>query len=963
MGERSNGSIRAATTVEISVDRTSAEQFSDIARRRSADARRGSLPEQLTSFVGRSGELARVRELLGEVRLLTLVGAGGCGKTRLAIQSGSDGAAGFPDGVWWVELAALENAELLPSAVTAALGLRDRRGQAPLEVLLEHLRPRRALLVLDNCEHLLGACAKLVDTLLRSCHGLVVLATSREALGVPGESPFRVPSLSLTAESGSLRAVAQSDAATLFVDRAGQANPSFTVTEDNAPAVATICERLGGIPLAIELAAARARVLSAEQIARALDDRFHLLTQGGRMAAPRHQTLRASIDWSHDLCSEPERMLLRRLSVWTGGWTLEGAEAVSAGDGIERRAVLDLLTALIDKSLVETEERAGEIRYGMLETIRQYAAEHLAEAGEVDATRARHMAWCLQLAERAEPELVRHNAGHWMMRLEQEAGNLRTALARAVAGDSDAAVRIASALTFFWLMRGRLEEGAATFARVLEVAPQPSVVRGKVLWGLAYLNIYRAQFETCLKYAKRALADGEAFGDRSVMARALLAQGFIHSLTDHLQRAPLERSLELATEANDEWCRADATRSLAASYVRQSEHDLARPLVEDFYALARALGYRPHYAWYFNMRAWMELDHGRPIAARELAEQAVSLSTEIGEPVTLGLATAMLIECDVLQGLPAQGRARAAPYVEFMRSTGARSAAVWVEGALALADVAEGSPHGARARIEATLALLEGSLAYDQFARARRPLAVALLLLGDVDGAEREAQLLLAHAHVGRNEHVETLARDLLARAALARGAVVEAEGHVHEALAIAARRDFRLQTVNALELLARVAALTDSPAAATRLLAAVHTARADLRTVRWPPQAEVWTGVQEDLRVMLGDDGFAASWEEGLTLPIEEAVGYATRTRGKRRRPARGWESLTPTEVEVVRHAAAGLSNPQIGERMFISRSTVKAHLSHIFAKLGTSSRAELAAEATRRGLDAPGTVDAAPQ
>ena len=955
------GSTTAAGDVRRSMNRETAEQLSERDAQRAPEPPRGEIPEQLTSFVGRTAELARIRELLNEARLLTLVGAGGCGKTRLALQSAAAGAEGFPDGVWWIELAGLEKGELLESAVTATLGLRDGAAQAPLAVLLEHLRERRALLVLDNCEHLLGACATLVDSLLRSGRRLVILATSREALGVPGELPYRVPSLGLPAQSGSPDAVAESDAARLFIERAIQARPSFSVTAEDAPAIASICQRLGGIPLAIELAAARVRMFSPAQIASGLDDRFHLLTQGGRTVTARHKTLRASIDWSHELCSEQERMLLRRLSVWTGGWSLEGAEAVSAGDGLERRAILDLLTALLDKSLVEAEERGGEIRYGMLETLRQYAAERLVEAGEADATRARHLAWCLELAERAEPELVRHHARRWMLRLEQEAGNLQTALDRAVAEDADAAVRLAAALTFFWLMRGRLEEGTSTFLRVLEVAPLPSAERGKMLWGLAYLNIYRAQFAASLQYAERALADGEAVGDPSVMARALHTQGLVLNITDHLQRAPLERSLKLAREANDEFCCADATRALAASYMRQSEHLSARPLEEDFYARARALGYRLHYAWYFNMRAWAELDHGRPIAARELADQAASLSTELGEPVTLGLATAMLIECDVLQGMPNDGRARGEPYLELMRSTGAHSAAVWVAGALALADVAQGALADARERIESVLPLVDAAPAYDQVVRTRRPLAFVLLLLGDLDGAEAAAKRLLAHAHAGRNEQVEASARDLLGRVALARGAAIEAEKHLHEALAIAARRDFRLQTISALELLARVAALTDSPTEAARLLAAVHGVRAQLGTTRWPPEHETWERVEEDVRVTLGDDAFAAAWAEGLKLSVDEAVGYASRARGKRKRPARGWESLTPTEVEVVCHAARGLTNPQIAERMFVARATVKAHLSHIFAKLGISSRSELAAEATKRGLVAPGATDAA--
>lgn len=920
---------------------------------RSPGVRLTDLPDELTSFIGRSAELARVRELLGEARLLTLVGAGGCGKTRLALQSAVGALDRFGD-AWWVGLAALEDADLLASSVSSALGLREQAGQATQETLREYLRDRRALLVLDNCEHLLEPCALLVDTLVRSCPALVVLATSREALRVPGELPYRVPSLTLPAEMGSLGEVTQADSVRLFVDRAVQARHNFALTEDNAGAVAAICRELDGIPLAIELAAARVRMLSPERIAKELDDRFGLLTDGGRTIAARHETLRASIDWSHDLCSEEERVLLRRLSVWVGGFTLEGAEAVSADEALDRRAVLAPLIGLVDKYLVDTEARGDEIRFRMLETIRQYAAERLDDADEVDAARTRHLAWCLDLAERTEPELVSHEAGTSLSRLEPEAANLRAALEWAMAGDREAGLHLAAALTFFWLLQGRLEEGTTALARALEGAPTPTATHGKVLWGLAELSVRRGDFGACLGYAERALEDGEAAGAPSVMARALKARGQIASKADHLKgRADLERSVELARETGDEWCTANAMRLLAESYVRQSEHAAARPILEDCYARGRALGYRPLYAAYFNLRAWGELEHGRLRAARELAERA---EHEPAEAVTIGLATALLIECDVLEGAPAEGRARAEPYLELMRKAGVGPSQVWAESALVLADVAEGSPEAAQARIEAMLRAIEGGPSYHMEAKLRRRLAVVLRLLGDLDGAEGEARWLLAHARTGRNEYLEAIADHLLGRLALEQGEVTKAEGHLHEALAIATRRDFRMQTLNSLESLAHVAALSRSPAEAARLLAAVRSARELSGIVRWPEEREVWARVEADMLAELGEEDFATFWAEGAALPIPAAVDYATRARGKRARPLRGWESLTPTELEVLRHIAGGLTNPQIGGRMFISRNTVKTHLSHIFAKLGVSSRAELAAEAAKRGLGAPG-------
>ena len=919
-----------------------------------------NLPEQLTSFVGRFAELAQVRELLGEARLVTLVGAGGCGKTRLALQAAAGARERFEDGVWWVELAALEDPELLATTVSSALGLRERPGQPPLDALREHLRDKRALVVLDNCEHLLDAAAALAATLLRSSPGLVLLATSRETLAVPGEFHYRVPSLSLPADSSSLAASTESDAVRLFLDRAVQARPGLELTEDNAAAVGAICRGLGGIPLAIELAAARMRMLPPERIAGQLHDRFRLLTDGGRTAPPRHQTLRASIDWSLELCSEQEQVLLRRLSVWTGACSLEGAEAVSSGDGLARDSVLGLLAGLVDKSLVDTEERDGDIRYSMLETIRQYAADRLAEAGEVGATRARHATWCLELAESAEPELVRHDGGVWLRRLEADAANLRAAIDWAVAHDPDVALHLAGALTFFWLMLGRLEEGAAVLKRVLDVAPEPSARRGKVLWGLAYLSIYRGRFDTTREYAELALGDGEAVGDPSVMARALTTQGLILNVIDPLGgREPLERSLELAREAGDTWCAADAARMLGAGYMLQSEHEVGRPLQEEAYTLARELGYRPFHAWYFKQRATAELEHGRVRTAREFADQAASIAKDVGEPVLLGGLTALLVECDVLEGLVGDGRGRGEPSLEFVRRAGIRSAEGWIQNALALVEIAEGSPDAARVRIEGLQPIFDVAPAYDQVAQARRSLGFALFLLGDLDGAEGEAQQLLAHAKSGRNEHLRAHALLLLGRVVIARGGVAEAEQHLHESLAAAAPRDFRPVTVSVLESLAHVASLTESPTEAARLLAAVRAARELLGIVRWPPEPELWTGVENAVRTELGADAFAASSEEGDALSVEGAVEYATRARGTRKRPPRGWESLTPTELEVVRHAAAGLTNPEIGERMFISRATVKAHLSHIFAKLGISARTELAAEAARRGIDEVGRAD----
>ena len=535
---------------------------------RSLGSLSNNLPSELTSFVGRGAELAEVGELLRQVRLLTLTGAGGCGKTRLALQAAASAMNGHLDGVWWVELARLENAALVPTAVIGAMGLRELPGRGPRDTLVQYLQARRALLVLDNCEHVLAACAELADGLLRACPSLTVLATSRASLRVQGETAWRVPSMSLPADAqrGSVEALRQSDAVRLFLDRARQVRPDFEITGANAPAIAHICEELGGIPLAIELAAARVRALASQQIAHRLGDRFHLLTGGSRTAMPRHQTLQASIDWSYELLSKGERALLRRLSVFTGGWTLDAAEQVCGGDGIDRYAVLDLLTGLVDQSLVTIGEQDAQLRYGSLESVRQYAAAQLAKAGEVQAVSERHLAYYVGLAERAEPEVL--SAGRddpVLRRLATELPNLRAALERAATIDPAAAAKrfgLLLALGDAQWWAGHVSEASATFQSATFLARQfqdphrlaEAALRvGEVGYGGAYMEAW--SFDPVkvelIDEALTALGDEETLLKVRVLAR--LATSLYLSPFDSLARrdALSRASVQLARRLGD----------------------------------------------------------------------------------------------------------------------------------------------------------------------------------------------------------------------------------------------------------------------------------------------------------------------------------------------------------------------------------------------------------------------------
>lgn len=451
-----------------------------------------NLTIQLTSFIGREREITEVKRVLGGTRLVTLTGSGGAGKTRLALQVAADVVEAYPNGIWLAEFAPIADPTLVPKIVASALNVPEQPGHNMTETLTDSLRRKTLLLVLDNCEHLLTDCAELTTALLRACPQVRILTTSREALGVPGETLWRVPSLSLP-DAGQVPTVedmVQCEAVRLFVDRAVATAPEFAITPKNASAIARICQRLDGIPLAIELAAARVKVLAVDQIAARLDDRFRLLTGGSRIAVPRQQTLRATMDWSYGLLLEKERAVFRQLSVFAGGWALEAAEAVCVGKRIKKHAVLDLLAELVEKSLVEMETQDGEARYRFLETIRQYSWEKLVESKEAAAVRTRHRDWYLALAERAESELHGPQQGVWLERLESEHDNLRAALrwSKTEEGGAEAWLRLAGALHWFWNIRGHASEGRDWLEGALSTKRDTSAsVRARALCGAGIL--------------------------------------------------------------------------------------------------------------------------------------------------------------------------------------------------------------------------------------------------------------------------------------------------------------------------------------------------------------------------------------------------------------------------------------------------------------------------------------------
>ncbi|MGE5249386.1 MAG: adenylate/guanylate cyclase domain-containing protein, partial [Bacteroidota bacterium] len=495
----------------------------------SLDAFPNNLPVQLTSFVGREHELVEARDRLASARLLTLIGPGGTGKTRLSLQLAAEVLPEYPDGVWLVELAPLSDPGLIVETIASIFHVRRQMEMPVEENLLNYLRAKQLLLIVDNCEHMVEACARLADLFLRTSPTMKILASSREALGIAGEAVFRVPSLSLpNLPDVTPEALVEAESAQLFLERARAVDPHFSLVHHNASAVAQICSRLDGIPLAIELAAARAGVFSAEQIAARLDNRFNLLTGGSRTALPRQQTLRAMIDWSHETLSEGERALFRRLSVFGGGWTFEAAEALCTD-----LDVLDLLAQLVNKSLVLAEDQAGSKRYRFLETMRQYARDKLLEAGEAAQVRDLHMAYYLGLAELAGPKMDSDELLQWIPVLEAEYDNFRVAFEWSLNHDLEASLRFVASLSSFWLRRGHgaegLQWGIDAIARCEnlpvpeneDAARQQKVRRAAALRAITFMYYGQGDFVGAEKAGEACIALARQVGDQRTLAFGL----------------------------------------------------------------------------------------------------------------------------------------------------------------------------------------------------------------------------------------------------------------------------------------------------------------------------------------------------------------------------------------------------------------------------------------------------------
>lgn len=887
-----------------------------------------NLPPQLTNFVGRESEIDDLRSAIAVSRLVTLTGAGGVGKTRLVVELAAVSA--FEDGVWFVDLAPIMHPDLVAVTVARALGLVDQPGQSPTDRVLAFVRDRSMLVVLDNCEHVLDACARLVVLLLASAPALKVCATSREPINVAGEAVWQVPSLSV-----------DDDAVALFADRARLAMAHFALTDESSPIVAEICRRLDGIPLAIELAAARVRALSLAEILDGLHDRFRLLTGGSRTAVHRQQTLRASVDWSHALLTDVERILFRRLGVFFGGFDLDAARAVAGCDGLEPDQVLDQLMLLVDKSLVVAENTGPRTRYRLLETIRQYALEQLGESGEAESVRIRHSDhYAAMVRAFDEPTLT----GQQLDRAEQEIDNLRGAFGWSLENaDAEWALAMASSLHPLWLSRGRLREGLAWLDVAFDKANHASVssiVRTRavadrcVLRGWVWGPIDVEEVTEMLTVAR-------GLNDPATLIRALIAYAAVVAYDTEAARPCLVEAAQLARDLRDSWRLSEILGMQAVAAMAAGDPngvlvvaDEARPIVD---AIGDRFGSR-QVRW---ATGWALSLQGDLVGGLALNREVIDEADVVGD-LTLKLYNVLMLGFgQAWLGDVVAARDTADLHLRIAAESG---------------DIYEGASHTTSA-----LAWLSGgdaAAAWQSFETARGHTglhqlisslysyaALAPLVCGDVTAARQWADDVVA---VSQGCYL-SVALTSRARVAIAEGALGQADRDAREALSIATATGTLLGVPSTLECLADVAAGAGRHLDAGRLLGAADAVRRRTGEVRFKVLDAGYRRSIHELREVLGEKQFDVAWAEGGALSTEEALAYAQRGHGERHRPSSGWASLTPAELDVVRLVREGLGNKDIAARLFVSPRTVQAHLTHIYNKIGITSRMQLAQEAAR--------------
>ena len=916
------------------------------------------LPVGVAAFVGRGRERAKVADLVADARVVTLTGSGGCGKTRLAVEVVGDVASRFPDGVCWVDLQGVSEPGLVAPAIGGAVDVHERPGQALVVTLAEQLHARHLLVVLDNCEHLVEACAELVAELSSACPQLHVLATSRVPLVVEGEASFEVAGLPVPdPDASSASTVATAEAARLFEVRARQVAADFRIGDDNASGVAEICRRLDGIPLAIELAAARVRVLAPGQIAAGLSDRFGLLTGGVRGAPARQRTLEASLDWSYDLLDDVQRVALARLSVFAGSFELDAAEAVVGGDGIDGDDVLDLVAGLVDQSLLQVVQRQGRARYRLLETIRVYARQRLSELDDPDRVRDRHLEFHVGLAGQAQEGLTGGQPEPWMARLAADLDDLRAAMDWAAeSGDLRGLVDITEPIVRFWFERGLFGEVHRRLHDAVEGPGAPDDERQRGLITAALLALGAGEPASAFRSASQAVDAARAADVGSALALGLSVRaqaGAVSGLSTSRQvDADVEEAVQHAEQSGDAATHAYVLALAGWTLFHSRTIDAGCRLLEEAIEVCEAAEVAFHLPAAHGCLGVWPVWSGRLDGTRHHARRGWELARQVGRPGweaigLTGLGAAAVLQGDHVEARDWLSKARGAFQA---RALGIDTRQMWFRPWLALAAYASGDLETARATAVEIVQVARGG-------GSRLDEAIGEWLLGMV--ARGQARHDDAGAHLETSRALSTdprlpfpLGRSLLGLAELAREGLETAWELAHDGLEVLSDYGDRVGAAAALETIADQAVALGDPERSLRLLAASQRFHTDTGIVRFPFQADRFDRVRDTAQAAVDPTDATACWDAGGELSLADAIGYARRGRGERQRPQIGWASLTPVERDVVRLVAEGHTNAAIGQRLFISANTVKKHLSRVYAKVDIDGRAELAAQVARRDL-----------